>query len=72
MTDEEFSARQRSVARAIRQAQHATDDVPRSRADGRAFGVDYRGAMSVTFELHVLGTDEAEVRVPQAELVASR
>ncbi|MBM0201922.1 hypothetical protein JNW90_01465 [Micromonospora sp. STR1s_5] len=39
-----------------------TDDVPRPRADGRAVGVDFRGAGTVTFELLVLGDSEAQVR----------
>ncbi|WP_431976088.1 hypothetical protein [Micromonospora haikouensis] len=46
----------------------ATDDAPRPRADGRAMGVDYRGAASITFELLVLGASEAEVRQRQTVL----
>ncbi|XTZ13932.1 hypothetical protein ACQSSU_20760 [Micromonospora echinospora] len=39
-----------------------TDDAQRPRGDGRAFGVDYRGASTLTFEMHVLGADEAQAR----------
>lgn len=39
-----------------------TDDTVRPRADGVAFGIDYLGGQTVTFELTVDGADEAEVR----------
>lgn len=38
------------------------DDVNRPRADGVAFGVDYRGGRTITFDLGLFGADEADVR----------
>ncbi|MEV0267724.1 hypothetical protein AB0H43_03030 [Hamadaea sp. NPDC050747] len=37
-----------------------TDDVDRPRADGVAFGQDYRTGLTLTFDLLVVGADEAE------------
>lgn len=40
----------------------STDDTRRPRADGIAFGMDYRGGVSVTFSLAVVADDEEEAR----------
>lgn len=42
--------------------ENLTDDQQRPRADGRAFGVDYRGAPTITFDMLVLGADETATR----------
>lgn len=52
----------------ISAVEHLTDDTPRPRGDGRQFGLDYRGATTVTFELKLLGDSEAEVRQRRADL----
>lgn len=39
-----------------------TDDADRPRADGVAFGVDTFGGRTVTFEIDLVGIDEADVR----------
>ncbi|MFG3715806.1 hypothetical protein [Micromonospora sp. NPDC047730] len=44
------------------------DDEDRPREDGRAFGQDFRGGRSITFELGVFGDDEAEARATLAGL----
>lgn len=43
-------------------AEISTDDTKRPRADGIAFGVDYRGAVTITFPLAVVADDEEEAR----------
>lgn len=44
------------------------DDADRPRSDGRAFGQDFRGARTVTYDLAVLGSDESAVRSRLAAL----
>ncbi|SCL32993.1 hypothetical protein GA0070616_4608 [Micromonospora nigra] len=44
------------------------DDADRPREDGRAFGSDFRGGRSITFELGVFGADEADARSTLADL----
>lgn len=46
----------------------STDDASRPRADGVAFGTDYRGGRTITFDLGLMGDDEAEVRDTLATL----
>ncbi len=43
-------------------------DVGRPRQDGRAFGVDYRGGKTITFDLGVRATSSGEVRDEMADL----
>ncbi|MEU3455578.1 hypothetical protein ABZ671_18555 [Micromonospora sp. NPDC006766] len=45
-----------------------TDDADVPRGDGRRFGNDYRGGQTITFDLLVLGADEAQARDREAEL----
>ena len=45
-----------------------TADADRPRADGRAFGVDYFGGQTVSFDLGVRGYTDAEVRAETAGL----
>lgn len=48
-----------------------TDDARRPRADGVAFGVDFRGGQTVTFDLAVCGRDEAATRAAYAKLATA-
>lgn len=44
------------------------DDADRPREDGRAFGQDFRGGRTISFELGVFGQDEAAARTTLAAL----
>lgn len=46
----------------------AASDTPRPRADGVAFGVDFRGGRTVAFDLGVRGNSEVDVRSHAADL----
>lgn len=48
-----------------------TDDSGRPRSDGRAFGLDFRGARTIAFDLGVLGDTEVEVRDNLAALATA-
>lgn len=48
-----------------------TDDIVRPRADGVAFGVDYRSGRTISFDLGINGTDEADARDTLATLTAA-
>lgn len=56
------------VAPSVGNPDITTDDAARPRADGVAFGVDYLGGSTVTFEIDVDGTDEADARERSAIL----